>query len=156
MTRALILTVLFLCCVAPARAQEAATFQLTEPSDILPLRRGAVSPRDGLLIEAADLLQIRTDYERLRYLLTRTVERDGGLCDVRVQIEQARTASCGDRVTLRNELWAARQAELNQALVAAEGRAARAAERGLLESPALWAVVGAAIVGALWIAVSVR
>lgn len=142
---------------APAKAQEAVPeYQLTEPADILPLRRGAAAPRDGLLIDASDFLQIRADYERLRYLLAHTVERDGELCGVRVQIEQARTEACGERVTLRDELWTARQAELNQALVAAETRAARAAERGLLESPALWAVVGAAIVGALWIAVSVN
>lgn len=147
----LLLALLF--AAQPVRAQEAP--QLVEP-EIVPLRRGATAPHDGLLIDASSLLQIRADYERLRYLLTHASERDAAICDVRVQIEQARTSACSERVTLRDELWSARQAELNAALVAAETRAVRAAERGILESPALWAVIGAAIVGALWIAVSVN
>jgi hypothetical protein len=142
-----------------AFAQEAppTEYQLTEPTqEILPLRRGTAAPRDGLLIDASDLLQIRADYERLRYLLTRTTERDEEVCSVRVQIEQARTSACGERVSLRDELWNARQAELLQQIAAAREQAQRAAERGWWEAPALWAVIGAAIVGLVWVATSVR
>lgn len=143
----------------PVAAQDAVApnpYQLSEPSqEILPLRRGATAPRDGLLIDAADLLQIRADYERLRYLLHRTTERDEEVCSVRVQIEQARTAACGERVSLRDELWNQRQAELLRQVAAAEQRAQQAGQRQWFEEPALWALVGGAIVGALWIVTAV-
>lgn len=136
----------------PAEAQDASEYQLTEPADILPLRRGAVAPRDGLLIDASDLLQIRADYERLRFLLTRTSERDNEVCGIRVQIEEARTAACGERVRLRDDLWTARQAELVSQVAAAQEQARRAAERGWWELPIVWAILGAVVVGAAWIA----
>jgi hypothetical protein len=140
-----------------AVAQEAppAEYQLTEPTqEILPLRRGTAAPRDGLLIDAADLLAIRADYERLRYLLTRTTERDEEVCSVRVQIEQARTSACGERVTLRDELWTARQAELVAQIAAAQEQARRAAERAWHEHPALWLAIGIVVGGLVAIALA--
>lgn len=157
MRTALVLMSLLLASVARAQDVEPNPYQLAEPSqEILPLRRGAVAPRDGLLIDAADLLQIRADYERLRYLLQRTTERDSEVCDVRVQIEQSRTAACGERVTLRDELWGQRQAELIAQLAAAEQRARQAAHREWYEEPILWAVVGAVAVGVVWIGTAIQ
>lgn len=140
-------------------AQEAqpAEYQLTEPTqEILPLRRGTTAPRDGLLIDASDLLQIRADYERLRYLLTRTTERDAETCGVRVQIEQARTTACGERVTLRDELWTARQAELVALVNESRAQTQRAAERSFFEHPALWFAVGVVATALVWVAATVR
>jgi hypothetical protein len=149
----------FLPVTAMAQEQPAPSseFQLTEPTqEILPLRRGAMAPRDGLLIDAADLLQIRADYERLRYLLTRTAERDAELCDVRVAIERAHTAAAEERLTLRDGLWNARQAELVAQVARAQEQAQRAAERSFWEHPGLWAAIGGAIVGLVWVATAVR
>jgi len=132
-------------------------FQLPTPaSDILPLHRGTAAPRDGLLIDAADLLQIQQSYERMRYLLTRTAERDTELCDVRVQIEHAHTLAAEERLTLRDDLWGARQVELVAQVQATQEQVRRAAERGWYEQPILFVVIGAAIVGAIWIATAVR
>ncbi len=140
-----------------ATGQDAADqFQLPEPSEVLPLRRGTPAPRDGLLIDASDLLQIRAEYERLRFLLTRTTERDAEVCGVRVQIEHAHVTACEERLTLRDDLWGARQQELLQQVAAAQERANRAAERGWWEAPILWTIIGAVVVGVVWIAATVR
>jgi len=139
--------------VAPPPAEE---FVLPEPGEILPLRRGASAPHDGLLIEAADLLRIQQEYDRMRYLLTRTSERDREICDVRIAMEGARLTACEERLRLRDELWTARQTELNLLLTEARAEARRAAERGWYENPILWFLVGVAVTVVVWIAVSVR
>jgi len=140
-------------------AQEAppAEYQLTEPTqEIVALRRGTPSPRDGLLIDAADMLQIRAEYERLRFLLARTTERDEATCAVRIEMERARTAACGERVSLRDELWTQRQTELVMQLREARQAAQRAGERSWFEHPALWFAVGVVATGLVWIAATVR
>jgi multidrug resistance efflux pump len=134
----------------------AAEFRLPEPGEILPLRRGATAPRDGLLIDAGDLLQIQQEYERMRFLLERTTERDRETCDVRVEMERARTSACEERLRLRDELWTARQAELAAAVAEAREAARNAAERAWFESPILWFVVGVAVTAIVWIAATVR
>jgi len=142
-----------------ALAQEAppTEYQLTEPTqEILPLRRGTAAPRDGLLIDASDLLQIRADYERLRYLLARTTERDAETCEVRVEMERARIGACEERLRLRDELWTARQAELVALVTEAREQARQAAERGWYENPIIYFIVGAVVVGLVWIATAVR
>jgi hypothetical protein len=158
--RPLALAMAVLLLTATAQAQEAPTapedFRLPEPSEVLPLRRGATAPRDGLLIDAGELLRISQEYDRMRYLLTRTEERDREVCDVRVAMEQARTTACSERLTLRDELWAARQAELLAQVAEAREATARANERGWWESPILWVVIGAVAVAAVWIAVEVE
>jgi hypothetical protein len=160
MTRILFLLVL----LAPstALAQETAVptesdeFRLPEPGEILPLRRGTAAPRDGLLIDQEDLLQIQMEYERMRYLLTRTAERDAEVCDVRVEMERARLTACEERLRLRDELWTAREDELNDTIVEERATARRAAERQWWESPVLWFVVGAVATSVVWIAASVE
>jgi hypothetical protein len=139
--------------IAPGTPEQ---FQLPETGEVLPLRRGAAAPHDGLLIEAADLLQIRNEYERMRYLLTRTAERDSERCDVRVQIEHAHVLAAEERLTLRDDLWTARQTELVTQVQATQEQARRAAERQWYDAPLLWAVIGAAVVGVVWIAATVR
>lgn len=138
---------------APPPAAPEEEFRLPEPDDYVPLRRGAAAPHDGLLIEAADMLQIHQEYERMRYLLTRTAERDIELCDVRVEMERARLTACNERLMLRDDLWTARQAELTAQIVEARAEARRAAERGWYENVVLWFVVGVVATGAVWIAV---
>lgn len=156
-TRLALLAVLLVALVpSSASGQDTEDFQLPEPHDVLPLHRGTPAPRDGLLIDAADLLNIQQTYERMRYLLTRTAQRDTELCDVRVQIEHAHVVAAEERLTLRDDLWGARQTELAQQVAAAETRAQHAAERQWWESPAVWLVAGGAIVGAIWIATAVH
>lgn len=143
----------------PVLAQEAppAEYQLTEPTqEIVALRRGTPAPRDGLLVDAADMLQIRAEYERLRFLLTRTTERDEATCAVRIEMERARTAACGERVSLRDELWTQRQTELVMQVRRAQEEAQRAGERQFWEHPALWFAVGVVATGLVWIAATVR
>lgn len=148
--------------ILPARSaaqenpSEAAELRLPEPEEILPLRRGAPAPRDGLLIGAADLLQIQQEYERMRYLLDRTAERDRETCDVRVEMERARISACEERLRLRDELWTARQAELTAALVDAREATRAAAERSWFEHPALWFAVGVVVTAIVWVAATVR
>jgi hypothetical protein len=154
----------FVLCLAfpcAALAQETAApvaeeFRLPDPGEILPLRRGTPAPRDGLLIGADEMLQIQMEYDRMRYLLGRTSERDRELCDVRIEMERARLLAAEERLRLRDELWGGRQAELAAAIEEARRQAAEAGQRGWYESPALWFTVGAIVVGAIWIAATVR
>lgn len=138
----------------PSTAESAAEFRLPEPGEILPLHRGTAAPRDGLLIDAGDLLQIQQEYERMRFLLGRATERDREVCDVRVEMEHARLTACEERLRLRDELWDARQLELRDAVTEARAEARRAAERQWFESPVLWFLVGALATGVVWIAVA--
>lgn len=131
-------------------------FRLPEPGEVLPLRRGAAAPRDGLLIDAEDMLRISQEYDRMRYLLTRTAERDAETCEVRIEMERARIGACEERLRLRDELWTARQAELVALVTEAREQARHAAERGWHENPILWFVVGVAATGLAWIAATVR
>ncbi len=139
---------------APSQAR-GASFQLPEP-DVLPLRRGAAAPRDGLLIDAANLLQIQQEYDRMRFVLDLTSERDREVCDVRVEMEHLRLLATEERLTLRDGLWGAREQELLRQLREAQEQARHAAERGWWESEALWFAVGVVATGAVWAAVTVR
>lgn len=151
-----VLVLLFLLAAPPVAAQEPVDeFRLPEPGEILPLRRGQAAPRDGLLVDAEDMLRISQEYDRMRYLLTRTEERDREVCDVRVEMERAHVTACEERLSLRDELWSARQTELLAEIARAREAAARAAERGWWESPVLWAIVGGVVVGVVWIATAV-
>jgi hypothetical protein len=140
----------------PAAAPVVEEFVLPEPGDLVPLRRGTAAPRDGLLIDAEDMLRISQEYDRMRYLLTRTVERDAETCGVRVEMERARLTACDERLTLRDDLWAARQTELANMVSEARAEARRAAERSWIESPVLWFVVGVAATSLVWVAATVR
>jgi hypothetical protein len=144
----------------PAVAQDTAApdaqLQLPATGDILPLRRGQAAPQDGLLIDAHDLLDIQQSYERMRFLLGLTHDRDVQLGDVRVQMEQARTRAAEERLTLHDTLWADRQAELVASLQAAQQQAQHAAERQWFESPILWAAIGAVLATVVYISVTVR
>ena len=131
-------------------------FQLPEPGDILPLRRGTPAPQDGLLIAASDLLGIQQSYERMRFLLGLTTQRDAEVCDVRVQVEHARTSAAEERLALHDELWTARQAELVAAVAAAQAQAQHAGERGFFDQPAVWFAIGILVSTIAFIAVSVR
>lgn len=131
-------------------------FALPDPGDLVPLRRGTAAPRDGLLIDAEVMLQIQMEYDRMRYLLTRTAERDVELCNVRVEMERARLTACDERLMLRDDLWTARQSELTAQIVEARAAARTAAERSAWESPVLWFVVGVAATSLVWVAATVR
>jgi hypothetical protein len=140
---------------APPGALPEDEFRLPEPGEILPLRRGSTAPRDGLLIEAEDMLRIQQEYERMRFLLERTAERDRETCDVRVEMERARLTACEERLHLRDELWTAREDELNDTIVEARAEARRAAERAWFESPVLWFCIGVVATSVVWIAATV-
>lgn len=136
-----------------------AQFQLPDVGDFLPLHRGAPAPRDGLLVDQAVMLSIVQGYDRLQHLLDATATRDGELCDVRVAIEHAHVTAAEERLTLRDGLWEARQAELVQQITATQQQvlqAQHAAERQFWESPILWAVVGALVATAIFLAATVR
>lgn len=139
-----------------ATAAPAAEFRLPDPGEILPLRRGTPAPRDGMLIGSADLLQIQQEYDRMRYLLGRTSERDREVCGVRVEMERLRLLAAEERLTLRDGLWSTREEELLRQLREAQEQARHAAERGWWESEALWFAVGVVATGAVWAAVTVR
>lgn len=141
---------------APPPAAPEEEFRLPEPGEVLPLRRGVAAPHDGLLIDAEDMLRITQEYDRMRYLLTRTAERDRETCDVRIAMEGARLTACEERLTLRDDLWAARQTELTVQINEARAEARRAAERAWFESPVLWFCVGVVATSAVWIAATVR
>lgn len=131
-------------------------FQLPDTGDILPLRRGQTAPQDGLLIDPHDLLSIQQEYERMRFMLGLTHDRDVQLCDIRVQEEQARTHAAEERLTLHDTLWTDRQQELVAAVQAAQQQAQRAGQRDFWESPPLWAAIGVILATVVYVAVSVR
>lgn len=140
---------------APAPS-DPSQFQLPDTGDILPLRRGQAAPQDGLLVDAHDLLSIQQEYERMRFMLGLTHDRDVQLCDIRVQEEQARTHAAEERLTLHDTLWTDRQQELVAAVQAAQQQAQRAAQREWFESPPLWAAIGVVLATVVFVAVSVR
>jgi len=128
-------------------------FQLPDPGNVLPLHRGTAAPRDGLLIDADNLLSIQQSYDRMRYMLDHITERDQQVCDARVQIEQARTTAASATTSLHDELWTQRQTELQQALAQAQARA----ERQWWESEALWFALGGLVVaGVIAVVATVR
>jgi hypothetical protein len=142
--------------VAQPPAAPADQFQLPEPGDILPLRRGQSAPQDGLLIDAHDLLSIQQEYERMRFQLGLVERRDTEVCDVRVQVEHARTAAAEERLSLHDELWTARQTELLATIEQARQQARHAAERGFFDEPAVWFAIGIIVASVAFVAVSVR
>ena len=92
----------------------------------------------------------------MRYLLSRTSERDRELCDVRVEMERARLSAAEERLRLRDDLWGSREGDLLRQLRESQAQARRAAERGWWESEALWFAVGVVATGAVWAGVTVR
>lgn len=102
------------------------------------------------------MLQIQMEYDRMRFMLGRTAERDRELCDVRVEIEHARLSAAEERLRLRDDLWGSREEDLVRQLREAQEQARQAAQRGWWESEALWFAVGVVATGAVWIGVSVR
>jgi len=151
-----------ICAQAPAAPPSAASavaavstdqFQLPVPGDILPLHRGQPAPQDGLLVAEDDMLHIRQEYDRMRFLLGLMTQHDSEVCDVRVQTEQARTQAATDRLTLTNQLWTARQQELLASIQAAQHQAQQAAQREWYESPALWAAIGVVLATVVYAAV---
>jgi len=144
---------------APPTAAPSAAFQLPDVGDFLPLHRGTAAPRDGLLVDQAEMLSIVQGYDRLQHLLDATVTRDGESCDVRVAIEHAHTVASEERVSLRDALWTDRQAELVAQIQAVQVQlvqAQHAAERQWWELPVLWFFVGVAVAAAVVVAVIVR
>lgn len=134
-------------------AAPSAQFQLPDPGDVLPLHRGTPAPRDGLLIDADNLLSIQQSYDRMRYMLDHITDRDQQICDARVQVEQARTTAATATTSLHDDLWTQRQQELRQALAQATARA----ERQWWESEALWFAIGGLVVaGVIAVVASVR
>ncbi len=70
------------------------------------------------------MLNSRRDNFPLSFFqLERTAERDRETCDVRVEMERARLTACEERLRLRDELWTARQDELNDAISEARAEA---------------------------------
>lgn len=163
MTRILLFLSLFI--TAPALAQEEVPappsaptddeFELPEPTELTPIRRGGTSPRDGLIIDAGEMLDIQMAYDRMRFMLDRIAERDRETCDVRVEMEHARLTACEERLHLRDDLWEAREDELNDTIVEARAEARRAAERAWFESPVLWFCIGVVATSVVWIAATV-
>lgn len=131
-------------------------FQLPDLGDVLPLHRGQSAPNDGLLVSQADMIALTQAYDRVAFRLDQTVLRDRESCDVRVSVEHGHVLAVEERLTLRDDLWGARERELMQQVATAQERANRAAERAWWEAPVLWAIVGGAVVGIVWIAASVR
>lgn len=138
---------------APSTTAPSAQFQLPDPGDVLPLHRGTPAPRDGLLIDADNLLSVQQSYDRMRFLLDHMTERDQQVCDVRVQIEQARTAAATETTSLHDTLWTQRQAELQHALAQAQAQA----QRQWWEAEALWFAIGGLVVaGVIAVVATVR
>lgn len=127
--------------LAQDTAPDSGAHEALDLPEVLSLRRGQVAPRDGLLIDAQDLIAISLDVERLQFLLRRTEERDRQTCEVRVQQEMARARAADERTTLHDGLWEGRQREL----VTAVEQARRAAERQWYEQPVLWLGLGALV-----------
>lgn len=140
-------------------APPSAQFQLPDVGDFLPLHRGTAAPRDGLLVDQAEMLSIVQGYDRLQHLLDATVARDSETCDVRVAIEHAHVTAAEERLTLRDDLWGARQQELVAQIQATQQQvmqAQHAAERQWWESPIMWGLIGALVASVVFIAVEVR
>lgn len=121
-----------------ARAQEAAAVELPEPRL---LREGDRAPFTGQLILQADLLRWAMRIEALEHRLEVDVRTERERCDVRLDLERARTTAASDTRALHDALYETRIQELAAAL----NEARRSAERQPWESPALWFAVGAVV-----------
>jgi len=141
---------------APPTTPPSAAFQLPDMGDFLPLHRGQPAQRDGLLVDQDVMLQITQSYDRLQHLLDATVQRDAETCSVQVAIEHAHTVASDERVSLRDGLWEAHQAELLASLAQAQQQAQHAGERQWYESDAMWFAIGVLVATVAFVAVSVR
>lgn len=126
--------------------------ELPEMGEVLPLRRGQPAPHDGMLVLQQDFAQIQTDYDRMRWLLTRTQERDREQCESRVTEQTLHTTACEERLSLRDGLWTERQREWAERVAQEQRRA----ERQWHESPVLWFAIGAVATTVVFVAATVR
>jgi len=130
---------------APAGAQ---TVELPEP---LLLREGARAPFTGQLMPQEDLLRWAGEIEALRHQLALDVRTERERCDVRLDLERARTTAAAETLTLHETLWRTRVEELATALTQARTNAVRE----WWESPVLWFALGAVVTAGAAVALAV-
>lgn len=133
---------------APAGAQEVPSVELPEPRL---LREGERAPFTGQLMAQEDVLRWARTIEDLQHRLVLDVRTEVERCDVRLELERARTGAAEDRLTLREGLLRERITELATAVQEAR----RAATREWYESPALWFAIGAIVATGVAVALAV-
>lgn len=134
-------------CASPASAQDVPDVELPEPRL---LREGERAPFTGQLMAQEDVLRWAATIEELQHRLELDVRTERERCDVRLELERARTTAATETLTLHDTLWTDRVAELTRAL----GEARRSAERQWYESPALWFAIGAVVTAGATIAIA--
>lgn len=132
---------------APASAQAVPDVELPEPRL---LREGERAPFTGQLMAQEDVLRWAATIEDLQHRLELDVRTERERCDVRLELERARTTAAGETLALHDTLWTDRVAELTRALTEAR----RSATREWYESPALWFAIGAVVATGAVIAVA--
>lgn len=140
-----LLGLLVLCGPSYALAQ---TVELPEPRL---LREGERAPFTGQLMAQEDVLRWAATIEGLEHRLTLDVRTEVERCDVRLELERARTTAAGETLALHTALWTARTEELTAAL----NEARRSGERQWYESPALWFAIGAVVTAGVTVALAV-
>lgn len=123
---------------APTDTRSASSLTLPEP---VLLTRGTPAPFTGQLILQVDLLRWAMRIEDLEHRLDLDVRTERERCDVRLELERARTTAADERASLRDGLYRERVEELAASLEAAR----RSSERQWYESPVLWFAAGAVV-----------
>lgn len=122
------------------------TVELPEPRL---LREGERAPFTGQLMAQDDVLLWARTIEDLRHRLELDVRTERERCDVRLELERARTSAAAETLALHDALWTSRTEELRTAVTEAR----RGAERQWYESPALWFAIGAVVATGVLVAI---
>jgi hypothetical protein len=133
-----------------AAAQDVPAVPAVELPEPRLLREGERAPFTGQLMAQDDVLLWARTIEDLRHRLELDVRTEVERCDVRLELERARTTAAAETLVLHDTLWTDRVAELTAALVEAR----RSAERQWYESPALWFAVGAVVTAVATVAIA--
>jgi hypothetical protein len=120
-------------------------------ADPLPLDAGERAPHAGMLVLDDDLEALQSRLHLCLFDLHASDDLHHQVCDSLVAIEHARTTACADSAELHDRMWSERATQWAAQLAAAQ----RSAAREWWESPALWALVGGAVVAAISVALAV-
>lgn len=134
-----------------AHAQDLPAVPSVDLANVERLEAGQRAPSSGYLLRAELLEAFGQEVERLRFRLELTERTAAERCDVRLEIERARTTAAERSRELEGELWRARAEELAEELRSSRGR--EGAE--WYESPPLWFAIGVVVTSAVAIAVAV-
>lgn len=157
--RAVAIVIFLLCAAALLQCGAAHAQDLPVPDVALPevgetiaLETNQRAPWAGMLVRDEDLFGLQARAFALTLELRNAEARIAEAIAGRDRVAAEAGAACTERVEVHTALWRERRDELARALE--EARASAAAGPDWYEHPALWFVIGGAVVGALVVGIA--